>query len=745
MVSPCSEEISAALEGAELFAHFSETGRRLLAEALTMTTLPAGEALFRHGDTGDSLYIVAEGRLEVLVESGEDGGWPLGHIERGQCVGEMALLATNSRRTATVKALQDSRLLELSRPVFEQLLAAEPSLRRLIGDVLLRRLPGLHLATSRLFGELDQALLEELHSHFFWTSLNRGEALFRAGEPAEAVYYVVNGRLQVSVEENGEGLALDQIGGGQVVGEIAMITNDRHTVTVTALRDSDLIGLSRQGFEQIMERNPRAAVYVVRTMLAELGGRDSHGEGTRDSPLRTITVVPLDKGAEGFGRRLARALNAVGKTLYLSARVFDRFHNAGAAQTADDDPRALYLRKWFSQQEESRAHVVYATDPEDSPWTRRCLRQADRILLVAAAGTRPGLRAVERLTGELAAGVPTELVLLHDGDGDLPTDTRAWLEPRRVAAHHHLRRDRDADVERLVRFLTGRSVGLVLGAGGARGFANIGVLKALREAGVPVDYVGGASMGGFLAALVAADFDYEQIVRFVRLVLVDKPRGFGYTLPVISMMSVRKSEQRFREIFGDRHIEDLWLNFFTVSVNITNPAMKIHREGPVWRAVRASLAIPGLIAPLFEKGELLVDGALLNSVPVDVMRRLNPGPVIASDVGKVPALAVDPELDNCPSPGRLLWQRLKPGGSTREVPRMGAILLRCMDVSSHLNKRRNRDLADLYLTPPVEGYRILDFDRADQLMETGYNYAVRALQETDLSAFLTVGRNGARD
>src|SRR6056297_2167342 len=192
MVSPCSDEISAALERAELFAQLSQAGRHRLAGALTVTTLGAGEALFRYGETGDSLFIVAAGRLEVLVESGQDGGRPLGHIERYQCVGEMALLATNARRTATVKALEDSRLLELSRQAFEQLLAAEPSLRRLIGEVLLRRLPGLHLATSRLFGDLDPPLLEELQSHFFWVSLNRGEVLFRQEDPAEAVYYVVN-------------------------------------------------------------------------------------------------------------------------------------------------------------------------------------------------------------------------------------------------------------------------------------------------------------------------------------------------------------------------------------------------------------------------------------------------------------------------------------------------------------------------------------------------------------------------
>ena len=724
------------LDRVELFAHLSEAGRRHVADTLAQRVLPAGQELFHYGDTGDSLYVVADGDLEVVVEDGAGGGRVLGHIDSHHCVGEMALLAPNSRRTATVRAVSDAMLLELPRRDFERLLAEEPSLRKVVAQVLMKRLPGLHLATSRLFGDLDQALLDELHAHFFWVNLARGEALFREGEAAEAVYYVINGRIQVSALDQGRPVALEQVGGGHVVGELAMITGDPHTMSAVALRDSDLIGLSRVGFEQILERNPRAAAYVVRGMLKELGGRPGHGGGGRDSPLRTIAVVPLAPAAAGFGRRLARGLKASGKTLYLNARAFDRFHSAGAAHLPDDDPRALYLRKWFSQQEESRAHVVYEADPEDTPWTRRCLRQADRILLVGPAAASPRLRVVEELAGRLAPGVPAELVLTHEGGDRLPEATAAWLGPRRLAGHHHVRLDRDGDVARLARFLTGRSVGLVLGAGGARGLANIGVLRALREAGVPVDFVGGASMGGFLAALVAADFSYDEIVRFVRLVLVDRPRGFGYTLPMVAMMSVRTSEERFREIFGDRNIEDLWLNLFCVSVNITNPAMKIHRDGPVWRAVRASLAIPGLIPPLFEKGELLVDGALLNSIPVDVMHGLNAGPVIASDVGKATALAVDPELDNCPSPARLLWDSLVPGRTRHEIPRMGTILLRCMDVSSHLSKQRSQSLADLYLTPPVEAYRILDFDRAEELIQNGYQYAARVLDGLDLDAFL---------
>lgn len=739
MPSSGPPDIRQLLERVELFSQVSAAGRRHLAEALRERALAPGEVLFRHGDTGASLYVVADGSLEVAVEGGESGPRVLGHIGRDQCVGEMALMAANARRTATVKAVTPARLLELSKAEFDQLLAAEPSMRQLIGKVLRHRLPGLHLATSRLFGDLDESLLDELQSHFYWVSLARDEALFREGESATAVYYVVNGRIQVSVAEDGERRLLEQVGASQVVGEIAMVTGDCHSVTARALRDSDLIGLSRQGFEQILERKPKAAVYVVRAMLRELRSRDAADTALRDTPARTIAVLPLEPELAGFGKRLARALKPLGKTLYLSAATFDRFHSPGAAQLQDDDPRALYIRKWFSHQEEQRAHVVFEADPGDSPWTRRCIRQADRILLVAPAGAGARVRRVERLAGRLAAGVPTELVLMHPHGRALPTATRAWLEPRTVAAHHHLRADHPGDLGRLVRFLTGRSVGVVLGAGGARGLANIGVLRALREAGVPVDFVGGASMGGFLAALVAADFDHGAIVHFVRRVLVDKPRGFGYTLPMVSMMSVRKSEERFREIFGESHIEDLWLNLFCVSVNITNPGLHVHREGKVWRAVRASLAIPGLIAPLFERGELLVDGALLDSVPVDVMAGLNPGPVVASDVGKAPALAVDPSLEACPSPGRLLWERLVPGAARTEVPRMGSILIRCMDVSSHLNKRRNRGLADLYLTPPVGQYRILDFDRMEALMETGYDYTVKALGEADLSRLLPPG------
>ena len=195
--------------------------------------------------------------------------------------------------------------------------------------------------------------------------------------------------------------------------------------------------------------------------------------------------------------------------------------------------------------------------------------------------------------------------------------------------HHHVRGS--ADFERVVRLLTGRAVGLVLSGGGARGFAHLGVVRALREHGVPIDLVGGTSMGGILAAGVAKDWDDAELVERFRRCFVDTNPLSDFTLPVVSLVSGRKVGMLLRRELGDLDIEDLPLPFFCVSSNLTTGRIAVHQRGPLWRWLRASVAIPGVLPPVFQGGEVFVDGGSMNNLPVDVMRASGRGAVIGVD------------------------------------------------------------------------------------------------------------------
>jgi NTE family protein/lysophospholipid hydrolase len=717
----------------ELFNRVSRFDLAQLSSKLVQKDLKKGEVLFHTGDDGRSLFLVVDGELDVVTEDYQGRVRRVATIGQGECVGEMALF-TSEQRSATVSAGRDSCLLELSKRSFEIALGRNSNLRKLIGKLILRRLRGLHLLTGGFFHGLNDGLLNEIESHFFWKSLRRDEILFRQGDLADALYLVVHGRLQVYTERSVEKpCVIAEIGRGQPVGEVALLADEPRSATVRALRDTDLIGLANEGFAQLIEQNPKIILPLVRILVKRLF-KTRAGKQARHVP-RTVAIVPLVPQASRLIRKLVRELSQSESILYLNAQRFNAIHGFGAAEVPSDAPNALYLRQWLNRQEEDYAHVFYETDARMSAWSRRCLRQADRILIVARAEDDPAITELEDSLRVEASLVPQDLILLHEHDGSLPKNTESWLKSRQLVRNHHLRLSHPGDFRRLARFLSGKAVGVVLGSGGARGFAHLGVLKALKETHTPIDFVGGSSMGALVASLAAAGFSLKVMREAINELLISRPRGYGYTVPLVSMMKVDVSEERLKALFADRSIEDLWLNFFCISTNLTRATMVVHQRGPVWRAVRASMSIPGLLPPVVEKGELFVDGALLNNVPVDIMAKYCPGPVVACDVSTTAALKIDHSLKRYPQNGQILWSQLSPWESSISVPGIAAIMMRSLDCHAVVNKQQRIEEAQLYLTPPVENYGLLEFNRIDEIIETGYRYTMDTLEKTDMSVF----------
>ena len=295
--------------------------------------------------------------------------------------------------------------------------------------------------------------------------------------------------------------------------------------------------------------------------------------------------------------------------------------------------------------------------------------------------------------------------------------------------------------ERLPRFEqpTGPAprVALVLGSGGPRGFAHIGVLRALGEAGWPIDAVGGTSMGAVVAGAYAVGYDYEGMVR-IALSLAARRRLFDVTPPVVSFLASKKVSNVYREIYGDRCIEDLCRPFFCVSTNLSRAQLVQHEHGPVWRAARASSSIAGLFAPVAWDGDLLVDGATMNNWPVDLMRRRCPaGTVIAvhvnPDVDRNAHYDYGAHLSGFQALGRhlagLLFRRQR-----SDVPFIAGILTALSLVNDAMTTAEKRKLADLVIVPDVRAFNPLNFAVAQPLIDAGYTAAKAALAGVSLPA-----------
>jgi NTE family protein/lysophospholipid hydrolase len=595
-----------------------------------------------------------------------------------------------------------------------------------------KSLTRLLMSSSQLFARLNPDELETFASQLELVQVNGGDILIRQGDTADCMYSVISGRLRVyTTDDDGKMTIVGEIAGGESVGEMAMITGGQRSANVQAIRDTELIRLTREGFENLVTRHPR----VMLKMAGEIVSRMQHllSGPEKVTPVKTITLVPLDENVPlvPFANRLAHELEIQGPVLFLDRERFERAHGEGACEwESDTSVESRALASWLSHQETTHRMVLYVADPILSAWTRRCLRGADRIVLVGRSGASPDPGEIEQFlwgSGRDHSPVELNLVLLHSAAERIPNATRDWLEKRQAIQHFHVNMERDEDYARLGRFLAREAVGLVLGGGGARGFAHIGVIRALEEAGVPIDAVCGVSMGAILAAQYAMGHDTEDMLRMNKAGIIANNLPRDFTLPLIAMTSGKKFRKVLQQYYGETRIEDLWLNYFCVSCNLSTAATVVHRKGALTRAVAASNAAPGVLPPVPEDGNLLVDGGIVNNQPGDIMKRLCGGPVIVVNASPVTALTVDERYRELPSAWRVLGSRISPFRNPINMPTITTMLMQTLMVGSHRKAQEVERHADYYLRPPLSKFHLTDYARIDEIAEAGYRYTMEQI------------------
>jgi NTE family protein len=308
-----------------------------------------------------------------------------------------------------------------------------------------------------------------------------------------------------------------------------------------------------------------------------------------------------------------------------------------------------------------------------------------------------------------------ELVLLHEGHDPRAGSTAPLLAGGMYGQHHHVRLDLHSDFDRLARLITGHAVGVVMAGGGARSFGHVGAVKALRESGVPIDLTGGTSMGAIVAAAVASRWTDEELVGRFRRSFVDNNPLSDYTLPFVSLFGGRQVGRLLRLAFGDKDIEDLVLPFFCMTANLTTSSADMHQVGKLWRWLRASISLPGVMPPFNDAGQVHVDGGVIDNFPVREMRRLGRGATIGIDIDTGGALAagegvsVDESWSAWEFFRRLIWKRKE----TLPIPSIVRILLRSALVASAARTMEDRLAADLLITPPLQQYDLLDWTSFD--------------------------------
>ena len=575
----------------------------------------------------------------------------------------------------------------------------EPNERPASALAALEALEGSSHEGARLFSGLDPDARAALEAETEWTRLDGGAVLFREGDAGDSVYVLVTGRLSVFVRSpSGEDALVAEIGRGESVGEMALLTGAPRSATVVAMRDSVLIRLSRAAFERILERSPRVILAVTRRLVERLQ-RTTHAPRAK-ATLTTIALIPLDPAIDAaqIGRTLLAAVTTAGPATLVTR---DR---ADAEASSDD---------WLDALERQFRYVLYAGDPRDHAWTDRAMRQADCVLFVAPGDRAPDANAIAAAARNTHAQALREIMLLHPPPHAAPQGTARWLDATGARAHYHVREGVDGDLSRVGRMLTGRGVGLALGGGGARGFAHIGVIEGLRDAAIPIDAIAGTSMGAIIAAQYAAGAQPAEMREINRRHWVRRNPLKDKTLPVVALLAGRRLERMIAEMFGDTQIEDLWMPFFCVSADLTQAEMRVHTRGALGRAVRASMSLPGIAIPVHDSGSMLVDGGLMNNVPADLLRA-SCGKVVAVDVSPEKDLAIASPYPPAASGWRLLWGRRK-----SRLPGIGAILMRSVLLSSTRHQAAIARDVDLFLHPRVEAFGMFEWPALDAIADAG--------------------------
>ena len=545
-----------------------------------------------------------------------------------------------------------------------------------------------------LLSGLADDLLERLADQIREVHVRAGDWIMREGEAAKSLFIVRAGRLEVMAEGPPESL-IQVLRRGDVVGELALLREGARCASVRALHDSELLELGRGPFEALIQEAPSFALGLTRAMGAQLAA--SRSPIVAASPPRTIAVVGLDAAAPAaeVADGLARSLSEYGRIAELAAGTL------ASIDQAERNADRVVLRGGSSPGEE---------------WTELCVREADLVL--AVAGGIPDadwLRCAATLAG-------CELLVLGPSVSGSVIDAFQPRESQVVCDVASLPEALEATARRLA----GRSLGIVLSGGGARALAHLGVLEELAAAGVRFDRIAGVSLGSLVAAASAAGWPIERMREVFERSFVESNPSNDFVPPAYSLIRGAKTRRLLRENFGDRRIEELPRRFFCVSCDLIGREAVLHRTGPVVDAIYPSLAVPGVFPPVpTDDGRLLVDGGVLDNLPVATMARASEGPVIAVDVtGRMGQF-------NRPARGAAVRLgkpfRLALTGSETELPRLVETLVRTMTVGSIDTVAAARLHADLVITPQVDGIGLTDWKALSRVRELGRQAARQAL------------------
>lgn len=588
------------------------------------------------------------------------------------------------------------------------------------------------LKTCKIFSSLSSRTCRKLLPKFDRVELEQGEVLYYQGDPSDSVEILLSGQLEAILTiSTGENKSVGEINPGETVGELGALSGELRATTIVALKNSILFKLPSEIFIELCHEYPAVLYAIINPIVSR--SQKIIRTFSSEKFKKHVVIIPANDEVDltSFHDKMTELTNGLSSLILLSD------HSAQLANVTPkkiqdllDDAKAKNIKK-------IKQKILYLLKASPTTLADYSIEKADMLYVVADENAPVMLNnyVIEKIHQfKLSTKSNPELIVLHSPETKFPLDTASWLQLMEFGLHHHVRVNHNKDYERLIRFIRNKAVGLVLSGGGTRGWAHAGAIKALVEAGIPIDAIGGTSVGAIVAASYAITLSDEETLKQFKEI-VDAARYSvswrNLTWPAISLFNAKGLTSIIKKLFEHYHIEDLWIPYFCVSTNLAKNHETIHYRGSLWEQIRSSVSIPGVIPPMVLHGELHFDGGLLNNLPVDVMRKIisQRGTIIAVELV---AYNKDERKYNFP-PILTFWQtlmgRLRNSHEYR-FPRFIDTFLKSLLAGSSVKAKENSMGADILVGLDLSRYPMLHSNKKQEnkIIEIGYNATMHQIK-----------------
>ncbi len=651
-----------AIRNVLIFRDLSAEEVELIEEKLQLVKFPKDTVIFNIDDPGDCMYIIKSGEVKVVAGMGTEGE-TLAYLTRGNYFGEMALL-TGEPRSASIVTEMETELFSLSKKDFDFLLNKHPSIALTLSHVLSQRLRDVSIKRAGRQNKIICVL----------------NAIQQAHEKA----IVVTIARKLMEETNGK---------------VVIIDLDSSEAQVTSMLQ--------------LERRPTGARWIIENL----------SEVQEDQVTR---ILPKDSSGVQFFLPPSRDDESLSAYIIQLLSIFKEYYN--------------FVLVNFTATCEVGSSVV------------KTMEQASTIVYLFEQAQLVGQKSCVLLETLQQQFTPlmAKLQVVAIREKDTPS-TASTLLYNLVERHqiHYLRLDADPveslfqqpaatspatppqkrfqitqDASRIARRLGNLSVGLVLGGGGARAYAHLGVLKVLEEENIPVDMLAGTSMGAFIGALYILGKSTDDILRLSWESWKKLNSPLSWTLPRVAFIKEKRIRQMVHAMFGDVLIEDLPVPFFCVAGDLVSGQEVVMTHGKLYEAILATGALPAFFPPVNINNMQLVDGGVVNNVPGDVLRKHGINVVIAVDVTPQREVHLSPIQDFAAGSIRGHWLRrlleygkyLKSRYGTILLPR---IIMRVIAIEGlEITRNKSSDF-DVHIRPNLENFDLFDFRKLPDIVKIG--------------------------